>query len=114
MAGNTVPTTPAQGWPLPVNGDDPDVPGDLAALALLIEKRVIGVYPTVTERNTATAAAVLNDGSFAYTRDTNTLWYYDGTSWLVFPDRPVKIGSGATVPSNTDPAYVNGDVFFKV
>ena len=64
MAGNTVATTPLQGWPIPVNGDDPDIPGDMAALAKAIEKKVVGIYATTADRDAKITAPT--EGQFAY------------------------------------------------
>jgi hypothetical protein len=112
MTGNTVPTTPAQAFPVPVNGDDPDLPDDLNKLAKAIEKRVMGVYATTAARDSATTAAGLEEGMFAFTRDTNTTWYFDGTAWQSFPPRQAQVTVGTTVPSNA--SGLNGDVFFQV
>lgn len=105
-------TTPAQGFPYPVGTDDPDVADDMMKLAKAVDKRVMGIYPTATERNAWTTAAGLEEGMFAYTRDTNTVQYYDGTSWVNFPTPPPAITSGTSVPSNASGA--NNDVYFKV
>lgn len=112
---NTEPATPAQAWPVPVATiDDPDVTDDMMKLAKAIEKRVVGVYATEADRNTKTIAAGVEKGMFAYTKDNNKFWTYNGTAWVEFPTRHVKIGNGPTVPTASDPNYVNGDVFFKV
>lgn len=105
-------TTPAQGWRIPIPADDPDVVDDMTQLAKLIEKRVIGVYATTSARDAATTAAGLEEGMFAFMRDSNTVTYFDGTTWVAFPPTPPKIESGPSVPSN---AYGNnGDVWFQV
>lgn len=107
---NTVPTTPAQGFPVPVAlTDDPDVTGDMATLAKAIEKRVFGVYATAAARDTATTAAGVEEGMFAFTKDNNRTWYYDGSAWIAWPP---TISSGTSVPANSSGA--DGDVFFKV
>lgn len=114
---NTVPATPAQAFPVPLAAtDDPDVTDDMMKLAKAIEKRVVGVYATVADRDTKTAAAGPEAGMFAITKDTTPYkaWYYNGTAWVEFPSRHVKIGNGPNVPADSDPNYVNGDVFFKV
>lgn len=110
MPTNTLATL----WPLPVGTDDPDVVDDMTKLAKAIEKNVIGIYTTAADRDAKTVAAGVVEGMFAFTKDTNSVWYYDGTAWVTFPPRQQKIGNGPSVPSNTDTAYVNGDVFFKV
>jgi hypothetical protein len=112
MPGNTTPTTPAQAFPVPVNGDDPDVPLDMFNLAKAIEKRVMGIYASAAERNTFTTAAGVVEGMFAYLRDTNTVTYYDGTAWVNFPPTVPAITNSTSVPSNS--VGVDGDVHFKV
>jgi hypothetical protein len=105
-------STPAQSWPVPVSGDDPDVAADVTNLAKAIEKRVMGVYATTAERDSKTATAGVEEGMFAFTKDTNAVWYYSGTAWVAWPPVQPAITSGTTVPANT--SGVNGDVFFKV
>jgi hypothetical protein len=106
--------TPIAGFRIPVGGDDPDVVDDLSQLARGVEKRVISVFATPAARDTA-VAGLLEEGLFAFTKDFNKLWYYDGAAWVEFvPSTGQKIGSGPTVPTNADPTYANGDVFFKV
>jgi len=105
-------TTPAQGFRVPVTGDDPDVVDDMTQLAKAIEKRVMGVYATTAARDTATTAAGVEEGMFAFTKDTNTVWYYSGTAWVQFPPATPAITSGSSVPPNS--SGNNGDVFFQV
>ena len=109
MPGNT----PIQGFRVPVGGDDPDVVDDMTQLALGIEKRVVGVYATTAARDTAVSGR-LEEGMFAYTKDNNKLWYYDGAAWQEWKPGSFKIASGSSVPTNADPNYANGDVFFKI
>lgn len=105
-------TTPAQGFRVPVAGDDPDVVDDITQLAKAIEKRVMGVYATTAARDSATAAAGVQEGMFAFTQDTDSVWYYSGSAWVKFPPTQPAITSGTSVPANSSGA--NGDVFFKV
>jgi hypothetical protein len=105
--------TPIQGFRYPIGADDPDVPDDMKLLAQGVEKRVVGVYASATARNTAVSGLV-EEGMFAFLKDTNALTYYDGAAWQTFTPGSFKIASGSTVPTNADPTYVNGDVFFKV
>lgn len=106
--------TPIAGFRIPAGTDDPDVVDDITQLARGIEKRVIAVFSSPTTRDTA-YSGLLEEGLFAFTKDLNKLWYYDGAAWIEFiPSTGQKIASGTTVPTNTDPTYANGDVFFKV
>lgn len=102
-------TTPGQSFPVPQSTDDPDVPGDMLALALAIEKRVVGVYNDVADRNARVTAP--QEGQFAYMKDTNTFAFYTGSAWQGFPTPVPSITSGTTVPSNATGA--NGDIYFK-
>lgn len=105
-------TTPAQLFPVMTTGDDPDIPADVLALALAIEKRVVGVYTNASDRNAKTTAAGVQEGMIAYLQDTNTLTYYTGSAWAdVIPDLPA-FSHGSVVPSNASGS--DGDVFFKV
>jgi hypothetical protein len=105
--------TPIQGFRIPVGGDDPDVVDDMTQLALAIEKRVFGVYADASARDAAVTGRV-EEGMMAFLKSDNSTWYYDGSAWQSWPPRGQKIGSGSTLPTNSDPAYINGDVFFKV
>jgi len=40
----------------------------------------INVFATTTARNAAITAPA--EGQFAFTKDTNSLWYYDGAAWV--------------------------------
>lgn len=103
-------TTPAQALRVPISTDNPDVVDDMTLLALQIEKRLMGVYATAAARNTATAAAGVEEGMFAYTSDTNTVWFYTGSAWTVFPPASPAITSGTAGPSGGS----DGDIYFKV
>jgi hypothetical protein len=105
-------TTPAQSFRIPITTDDPDVVDDITQLAKMIEKRVMGVYATTAARDTATATAGVEEGMFAFTKDANKVWYYDGAAWVAFPPPQPTITSGTSVPANS--SGVNGDIFFKV
>lgn len=102
-------TTPGQSLPIPVAGDDPNVPDDLNTLALAIEKRLVGVYNNVADRSARVTAP--QEGQFAYMKDTNTFAYHDGSTWVGFPTPVPAITSGTTTPSNGSGA--NGDIYFK-
>lgn len=102
-------TTPAQLFPIPLAIDNPDVVDDVGGLAKAIEKRVIGVYATTADRDTKTTAAGVEEGMFAFTKDSNRTWYYTGSAWVGWPP---QITSGSSVPANS--VGTDGDVFFKV
>lgn len=103
-------TTPGQGFPVPVNSDDPNIPEDMTVLALAIEKRVVGVYNSAADR--ASRVAAPQEGQVAFLKDTNEFTFYDGATWQPMFPKQVTITSGTTVPSNSSGS--NGDVFFKV
>ena len=105
-------TTPAQAFRIPVSTDDPDVVDDVTQLAKMIEKRVVGVYNSTADRDSKTTAAGVEEGMFAFTKDANKVWYFDGTAWVAFPPAQPAITSGSSVPANSSGA--NGDIFFKV
>lgn len=97
---------------VPDGNEDPNLAYDLLAIAKAIEKRLMGVYPTTAARDTATSAAGVQEGMFAFTQDADKVWYYSGSAWVAFPPVQPAITSGATVPANT--AGANGDVFFQI
>lgn len=102
-------TTPMQAFPVMEGTDDPDIPADIMALALAIEKRVVGVYNNVADRDAKITAPV--EGQIAYLKDTNKLTYYSGSAWTdVVPALPAFY-SGTTAPDNAD--GVNGDIYIK-
>src|SRR4051812_41825077 len=100
MPGNTNATTPLQQLPVPINGDDPDIPGDMYNLAVAIEKRLMGTYLTVADRDAKITAPV--EGQFAYVKGTDLVYLYTGAplAWTVFPTPPPAITSGTSVPPN--------------
>lgn len=106
-------TTPLQAFPVPQASDDPDVPGDMLALALAIEKRVVGVYNNAADRNTKVSSP--QDGQVALLKDTRAITVYNSTTttWqTIYPQAIPTFSSGSAVPSNSSGA--NGDVFYKV
>jgi len=106
MPGNT----PAQGFRVPIAGDDPDVVDDITQLAKMIEKRVMGVYATAADRDTKATAAGVEEGMFAFTKDSDRMWYYTGSAWVAFPPAQPAITSGTANPSGG----ADGDVYFKI
>lgn len=106
-------TNNIHGWRLPVITDNPDVVDDLTLLVTSggIERRVIGVFTSAATRDTAVSGKV-EEGMFAFLKDTNTLTYYDGAAWQTFKPGSFAITSGSTVPGNT--VGNDGDVFFKI
>lgn len=103
-------TTPHQAFPVPTATDDPDIPGDLLALANAIEKRVAGVYASVADRTSKVPAP--QEGQVAFLKDTDSWTFYNGSAWAAMFPTPPLITSGTTVPANSSGA--NGDVFLKV
>lgn len=104
-------TTTQQGFPVPEPTDAPNhIAQDITALANAIEKRVMGVYVSITARNAAVTSP--QDGQFSYIRDSDIVQVYQNGAWTNFPPTQVSITSGTTVPANS--TGNNGDVFFKV
>lgn len=103
-------STPQQAFPVPTATDDPDIPGDMLALATAIEKRVVGVYNNITDRDTRVSAP--QEGQVAYLKDSNGFHYYNGAAWApMFADVPT-FTTGSSVPSNATGS--DGDVYFRV
>jgi len=103
-------TTPIQDLPVPTGSDDPDVPGDMLALATALEKKLVMVFNNTTDRSTRVTAPV--EGMFCFLKDTNTFHVYDGAAWVSAYPAPPSFTSGTSVPSNA--TGNDGDVFFKV
>jgi hypothetical protein len=81
----------------------------MSELALAIERRVFGVYNTVTDRNTRVPAP--EEGQVAYIKDADSFLYFNGTQWTDIFQQPPAFLHGTTVPANT--LGVNGDLYFR-
>lgn len=103
-------TTPHQLFPVPENGDDPNIPGDMQALAAAIEKRVMGVYTSIADRDARITAP--QDGQFAYVQQENKVYVFQDGAWAQYPPPVPTITYGTSVPSNG--VGNNGDIFFRI
>jgi hypothetical protein len=102
--------SPLQGFPVPADADDPNIPADTMALAQAIEKRVVMVFDNASARDT-TVGGTAQEGMFAFLKDTNALTYYDGAAWQpAFPRQPAFYLSGA---APTDDLGFDGDMWLK-
>lgn len=55
-----------------------------------LQDQVIARFATTAARDAAYGGAgepTLAEGMFAYTDDTNTLWFYTGSAWVEFVNR---------------------------
>lgn len=55
-----------------------------------LQDQVIARFATTAARDAAfggTGEPTLAEGMFAYTDDTNTLWFYTGSTWSAFVNR---------------------------
>lgn len=108
-----MPTTTAnQGIPLPVDGDDPNIPEDLETLALFLEHQIVGVYATTVDRDTK-ANATVKEGQVAYIQSDESFHYWDGTIWkrlYISTSYVPQITSGTGSPAGGN----DGDVYLKV
>jgi hypothetical protein len=95
---------------VPDANEDPNLAYDLLAIATAIEKRLVGVYADVADRNTKMATPA--EGMFAFTKADDKFWYRSATAWVEFPPAQPSITSGTSVPA--DASGANGDIFFKV
>lgn len=104
-------TTANQGLPYPVAGDDPDVPGDMQALAEASEKKMVMVFTNSSQRGTKVPSPT--SGMVSVLTDIDVVEFYDGAAWQrIYPPVVPTFTRGSTVPSNGTGA--NGDVFFKL
>lgn len=102
-------TTTMQALPLPIPADDPNIPDDMSSLALAIEKKLVGVYASTTDRGTKVTSPV--EGQVAYLQDTNTFTFWTGSAWAAVVPAQVSITAGSSVPSGG--TGNDGDVFLK-
>lgn len=102
-------TTTMQALPLMTPTDDPNIPDDISALALAIEKKLVGVYASTTDRGTKVTSPV--EGQIAYLQDTNVFTWWNGSAWTALVPAQVAITAGASVPANS--SGNDGDLFLK-
>jgi hypothetical protein len=72
--------TPLTATPIPAYTAIPDVPADLTSALNNLEKFAVTRWATTTARDATVTAPV--EGMLAYTNDTDTLWKFNGTSWV--------------------------------
>ena len=102
-------TTPLQNLPIPEDTDDPNVPGDISALANAIEKRLAGVYNSVADRDARIVTP--QEGQVAILKDVDKIYCYFGSTWTqIYPPALPAITSGTTAPTGG----ANGDIYFQV
>ena len=68
----------------------------------------INVFATEAARNSAITSP--QEGQFAFTKDTNTTWYYDGAAWVATGAAPATTYSAKTA-SYTFADGDQGDIF---
>lgn len=54
-----------------------------AAQLDIVSRQGVMTFDTEAERNSQ-LASVLAEGMFAFTKDTDSVWYYDGTTWIQY------------------------------
>ena len=103
--------TPMQGFPYPIESDDPDIPGDMQALATSVERRVMGVYADASDRDTKIPSP--QTGQFAYLAGSNQVTVYTGAGWIDYPEANLQqTHYGTSAPSSG--LGNDGDVYFRV
>lgn len=102
-------TTANQAMPYPTSTDDPDVPSDMQALALALEKKLVMVFTDSTDRSTKVPSPTA--GMFSVLTATNVMAMYNGSTWVQVYPPVITITRGTVVPSNS--SGVDGDVFLK-
>jgi len=105
-------TTTNQLLPYPVSTDTPaDTPLFMQNLAQAVEKKLVQVFTSTTDRNTKLPTPVT--GMFCITTDTLRAFWWNGASWIqVLPITVPAITSGGSVPLDANGA--NGDIYFKI
>lgn len=105
-------TTANQAMPYPEPEDDPaDVPEFIQNLAEAVEKKLVMVFTSTSQRSTKVPSPTA--GMMSVMTDTDVVEFYDGAAWKrVYPPAVPAITVGTAVPSNSSGA--NGDIFIKV
>lgn len=103
-------TTGNQQIRVPQSTDDPDVVDDLNKAVTDIEKKLVMVFNSATDRSTRLSAPT--EGMLSYLKDTDSYYFFNGTAWTLLVPALPTFSSGTSVPSNGSGA--NGDVFWKV
>lgn len=96
-------TSPLQAVPLPDASDADDVPYNLGAAVDAMEKRLVMVYASATDRDSKIATP--EEGMIAYLQDVNEWTAHDGSGWH---KALVQNSSGAVVIDGS--LTVGGDV----
>ena len=103
--------TPIQQLPVPEDADDPDVPGDMMALALAVEKKLVQNFANAPDRDAYNPNPI--EGSFAVLRDPNQIHvFFDGSWRQVYPPAVPPISHGSAVPQSNQ--GVEGEVYFQI
>ena len=102
-------TTANQQLPYPTSTDDPDVPSDMQALAIALEKKLVMVFTNTGDRSTRVPSP--QAGMFSVITSTNKMEMYNGSTWVQVYPPVITITRGTVVPSNS--SGVDGDVFLK-
>lgn len=102
--------TANQNLPYPLATDAPNPPSDIQNLALAVEKKLVQVFTSTSDRSTRLPAPTA--GMVSVRTDVDIVEVYDGAAWQqIYPPKVPAVTNGTTVPSNSSGA--NGDVFFK-
>jgi hypothetical protein len=90
-----MPTTTAQALPYPGQGDPPNGPAQIEALALAVEPRLVMVFASSADRdNKLTAPA---SGMLCWLQSPGCYCFHDGSSWTNQPRTRVVANRGARV-----------------
>lgn len=100
-----MPNTTLQGIPYPAQGDPPNGPAQMQALALAVEPRLVQVYADAADRdNKVTAPA---SGMLAWLQSPGTYAFYDGSTWTPQARSRVVANRGARIALSS---HVIGDI----
>lgn len=83
-------------------------------------RQAIMTFATTTARDTA-LSGVLDEGMFAYTEDTDSVWYYNGsawvgfqTGWTSFTPAWTNVTQGSGVINDGRYKYTGGDMLIQI
>lgn len=103
-------TTANQAIRVPQSTDDPDVVDDLNKAILDVEKKLVMVFNSASDRSTRVTTPT--EGMLSYQKDTDLYYTYNGAAWVALLPAVPTFTYGTAVPSNASGA--NGDVFWKI
>jgi hypothetical protein len=96
-------TTPLAGLPYPEALDDADVPADIQAALLAVEKQLMLAFADATARDSAITVPVA--GMLVYLTTPDQVTLYDGTGWVILSEPPQTWSNPFTGITGGSPSF---------